>query len=83
MKKQRINKYGEKLYPVRLAELDTNTKMTAWWTMAQCEFADYLARHNGFCYIDGFGYFYYFDKLKTAMEKAFENPYWLKKLSTS
>ena len=83
MKKPKINKYGEKLYPCRLAELDTNTRLTAWWTTAQFEFADHLARTGGFCYVDGFGYFYWFDCLKNAMAEAFKNPYWKERLAKS
>lgn len=81
--KAKINKYGEKLYPCKVAELDTNTRMTVYWTNAQFEFADHLARTGGLCFVDGFGYFYKFDCLKKAMEKAFENPYWLERMATS
>lgn len=49
--KQKINKYGEKLYPCKVSELDTNTRMTVWWTMAQLEFADHLARCGGLCLV--------------------------------
>ncbi len=80
---KQINKHGEKLYPCRVAELDSNTRFTVFWTNAQFEFADYLARTGGLCFVDNFGYFYRFAELKNAMEKAFKNPYWLERLSKS
>ena len=81
--KQRINKHGEKLYPVRVSEIDSNTRMTVYWTMAQLEFADHLARTGGLCFVDGYGYMYYFNCLKEAMERAFQNPYWKERLANS
>ncbi len=83
MAKEKTNKYGEKLYPCRVSELDTNTRMTVWWTTAQFEFADYLARSGGLCLVEGYGYFYYFNDLKNSMGKAFKNPYWKTRLATS
>lgn len=80
---ERKNKFGEKLYPCRVAELDSNTRMTVWWTIAQLEFADHLARTGGLCLVCNYGYFYKFDCLKKAMEEAFKNPYWRERLATS
>jgi hypothetical protein len=82
MKYPKINKYGEKLYPCRVSELNTNTRFTVWWTNAQFEFADHLARTGGLCLVDGFGYFYRFTELKKAMKKAFKNNYWKERLTT-
>lgn len=79
----KTNKHGEKLYPVKVAELDTNTRMTVWWTMAQLSLADHLARTGGLMHVEGYGYFYRFADFKKALAEAFENPYWLKLLSKS
>lgn len=81
--KERRNKHGEKLYPCRISELDSNTRMTVWWTNAQFELADHLARTGGLCFVDGFGYFYRFCDLKLAMEIAFKNDYWKLRLASS
>lgn len=83
MKHPKKNKHGELLYPCRVAELDSNTRMTVYWTTAQLEFADHLARTGGLCFMDGFGYSYRLEELKNAMKKAFENPYWKERLATS
>lgn len=80
---KKVNKYGMKLYPCRVVELDSNTRMTVWWTTAQMEFAYYLAGTGGLCFVDGFGYFYRFAELKEAIRKAFENPYWKELLAKS
>lgn len=80
---QKLNKHGEKLYPIKVAELDTNTRMTVWWTMEQLSLAHHLATTGGLMHVEDYGYFYRFEEYKQALAKAFENPYWLKLLTKS
>ena len=79
---EKKNKYGEQLYPVRVSELDSNTRMTVWWTSAQLEFADTLARTGGLCLVCGYGYFYRLSELSTAIKKAYKDNgnYWRERL---
>lgn len=85
MKKSKTNKYGEKLYPCHVSELDSNTRFTVYWTSAELEFADYLARNGGLCLVDGFGYFYRLKDLSLVIKKAYEyaGDYWRDRLSKS
>lgn len=79
----KTNKNGEKLYPCKVYEIDSNTKMTVWWTNAEFEFADYLARTNGLCLIPDLGYFYKLKDLEIAIKKAYDyaGDYWRKRLN--
>lgn len=83
--KTRKNKHGEKLYPCTVAEMDSNTRMTMWWTQAQLEFADYLARTGGLSIVCGIGYFYHIKPLGEAIKKAYETSgdYWRERLAKS
>lgn len=85
MSRQKKNKYGEILYPCRVSELDTNTRMTVWWTSAQLEFADTLVRTGGLCLVCGYGYFYKLEELSNAIKKAYKDNgnYWRERLSRS
>ena len=61
-------------YHLTLHEIDSNTKMRVKYTQKGAELWDWLTTRGFVALIPyaGFGYFYYFNKLKEGLEKAYE-----------
>lgn len=57
------------MYKVYCYELDTNSRFTFHWSNEQMQLAQRLVSIGAMTIVNGFGFFYEFNKLKAGMER--------------
>lgn len=61
-------------YKLTIHEIDSNSKFSVYYSQKGAELWDWLTTRGYVALIPyaGFGYFYYFNRLKEGLEKAYE-----------